>query len=414
METKEQEIKNKPQPSEEKDTVHHEKAGLAASNEQVEEIDLADLAKQIWQKRKVMIYTTIIAFLLGIFVAVFSPEEYEASVVLMPQAIGSGSGVNAGLLRQFGGLAGINLDHTSASGTLSPTLYPEITNSTPFFLYIMKEEVYFSTLDTTLAIESYFSELQKPGVLDYTKKYTIGLPKVIIGLPAVIINSLKDKPKTNPAATTANKSDAVAADSLAGASGDHPIQVTGREMKVIRNLESRIETSIESNGTVKVSVEMPDPLVAAKTTELAVNYLTNYIREYRTEKAQQDLAFIEKQYNEKKEKYNIAQQRLARFQDRNTNIFTESARIELERLKTENNLAFSLYQGLAQQLEQAKIKVQEETPAFKVLEPIQVPLGNSKPNKELIITLSLFIGAFIGFAIVFFQILYLNLKSKIL
>ncbi len=375
-----------------------------------DEIDLGELIQQVWMRRRTVLYTTLITFLLGIFVAAFSPEEYKSSIVLLPQSDSPSGNVNLGFLRQFGGLAGLGVG-ASASGTISTTLYPDITQSTPFLLHMTEEEFYFSTLDTTVSLGQYFGEIEKPGVLDYAKRYTLGLPGQLISLPANLISSFKNKPR-RVLMDTAAQVNPQAKDTAGVHLGSQPITITGKQLSVISELKSRITTNIEENGTVKVEVEMPDPMVAATATEMAVKFLTNYVLEFRTEKAQQDLAFVEKQYNEKKERYNAAQQRLARFQDRNTNIFTQSAQIELERLNTENNLAFNLYQSLAQQLEQAKIKVQEETPIFKVLEPIQVPLDISKPNRGMIITLSLFAGIFLGLGIIFLQILYTNFKSK--
>lgn len=371
-----------------------------------DEIDLADLLRQIWARRRVVWITTLVVFLIGVFVATVSPEEYEASVVLMPQSSEVSSGVGSGFLQQFSGLAGLGLGRAGGNGTLSPALYPEVTKSTPFFLAILEKEIYFSALDTTVTFSQYFGEFDRPGLLDHVKRYTIGLPQIILNLPVRLINAFDNTQPTlvKPDYEITNEADTTTS---------RPLILTGRQLGVIGKLKGRIQTSIEANNTVKISAEMPDPMVAAETTELAADYLTNYILEYRTEKAQQDLAFVQKQYDEKKQRFNAIQRELARFRDRNLNIISETARIEQDRLETENQLASSLYQSLAQQLEQAKVKVQEETPVFKVLEPIQVPLGKSKPNRELIIALSLFVGVFLGLGIIFGQILYRNLKKSL-
>ena len=127
--------------------------------------------------------TTLVTLLLGIFIAVVSPEEYEASVVLMPQSSDANGGIRFGFAAAVRGLGGFGTGAGGGSnGTLSPTLYPEITQSTPFFLELMNEESYFSTLDTTLTYAGYFGEMDQPGVLDYVKTYTIGLPRLLINL----------------------------------------------------------------------------------------------------------------------------------------------------------------------------------------------------------------------------------------
>jgi uncharacterized protein involved in exopolysaccharide biosynthesis len=389
----------------------HRTAPASATSIDEDEIDLAELARQLWARRRVVWITTAVVFLIGLLVALVSPEEYEASVVLMPQSSDASGGIGSGLLRQFGGLASLGLGGASggSGGTLSPDLYPEITQSTPFFLDIMDEELYFATLDTTVSFNQYFGEIERPGLLDYLKDYTIGLPRLLINLPVRFVNLFRDSP-TAPMLVQSPTTDSTTSDSVVRQA---PLRLTGQQRGVMSKLKGRITTTIEENNTVKIAVQMPDPLVAAEATEMATNYLTNYILEYRTEKAQQDLQFIQAQHDDKKERYNAIQRRLARFRDRNMNIISETALIEQEQLEAENQLALGLYESLAQQLEQAKIKVQEETPVFKVLEPIQVPLSPSSPNRELILILSLFVGVFLGLGIVFMLILYGNLKQTL-
>ena len=372
-----------------------------------DEIDLADLIRQIWAKRRTIWITTLIVFFIGIFVALVSPEEYEASVVLMPQSSETNNAIGSNIMRQLGGLAGFGLGGSNNSGVLSPALYPDIIQSTPFFLSTIEQGQYFATLDTTINLTDYFGRVKRPGLLDYVKTYTIGLPRLIIGIPVKVVNALKGE-KPSPVLmqeqNTLGKNDTI----------PNPLlKLTRQQVSVISQLKGRIVTTIEANSTIKISVEMPDPVVASRTTEMAVNYLTNYILEYRTDKAQQDLLFIQKQFREKGERYDAAQKKLAQFRDRNMNIISETARIEQERLESENQLARTLYESLAQQLEQARIKVQEETPVFKVLEPIQVPLRASSPNRELIIALSIFVGLFLGLGIALLQIMYGNIKQSL-
>ena len=375
-----------------------------------DEIDLADLVRQIWARKRIVWITMLIVFAIGVFIAIVSPEQYEARVVLMPQSSEASSGAGSGLLRQFGGLAGLGLGGMSGSGTLNAELYPEITQSTPFYLDIIEEDLYFSTLDTTVSLAQYFSEIEQPGVLDYVKRYTIGLPGIIINLPATLINAIKDEPVKASASDIASVDKSViVSDTLT----DRPIKLTGRQRAAIGKIKGRVTTLIEENGTVNITVEMPDPLVAAEATRIAKDYLTDYIVEYRTEKVQKDLVFIQKQYDEKKDRYRAIQRRLARFRDRNMNIISETARIEQEQLEAENQLAYDLYRSLEQQLEQAQIKVQEETPVFKVLEPIQIPHSKSKPNRELIIILSLLVGLFLGLGIVFMIVLYNSFNNML-
>ncbi|WKN33499.1 Wzz/FepE/Etk N-terminal domain-containing protein [Porifericola rhodea] len=379
-----------------------------------DEIDLLALAQDIWQRRKTILYTTIGTFIIGIFIAIVSPEEYTTNVVLMPQSEEAGSNSSSNFLKQIGGLAGVGVGDNSTG--LSKGLYPDITQSTPFYLFLMQEELYFPSLDTTMSLYHYFTEVSEPTLQDHLKKYTLGLPRILLNLPLKVMSWFKeDKSPASVETNTASPADTLKSTQL-GNSGEieyEIIALNNKQIKAISSLKERVSTTIQPNGMVMVSSEMPDPLVAANTTRLAVAYLTKYVTEYRINKAQENLDFIEKQFLEKEERYEAAQQRLARIRDQNLNIATENARIAIEQAQTDYNLAYSLYQSVAQQLEQARIKVQEETPVFKVLEPIQIPLKTSEPKRELIIALAIFTGIALGLGIIVAQVIFSNVKSNV-
>ncbi len=370
-----------------------------------DEIDLVEVTKSIWQRRKIVFITTAILFVLGVLYAFLSPLEYQATTTLMPQSDPKTTSLNSGLLRQFGGF--LDLGGMNGSGSLSTNLYPSITESTPFYLHIMKQELYFSSLDTTATVLDYFTVVKEKPFISYVKTYTIGLPGMLLSLPNKLFsrksNSIKQKTLAFADSTTSNNLDE-----------NQPLTLSGREISVINELRSRIKTEIQSDGTVKVTAKMPDPYATASITEFSVDYLTNYISEYRVKKAQQNLEFTEKQYNEANDRYRKAQEKLAMFRDRNSNIVTARAATELERLQTESSLTANVYQGLAQQLEQARIKVQEETPVFITLEPVQVPLQESEPNKNFIMISSIFLGIIIGTAFILGRVFYIYFKSNFL
>ena len=83
---------------------------------------------------------------------------------------------------------------------------------------------------------------------------------------------------------------------------------------------------------------------------------------------------------ESRSAYYKAQQAYAAFEDGNKNIISASYRTEQERLRNEMTLTFNVYNTLAQKLEQDKLRVQEQTPVYTIIEPATVPLKASSPN----------------------------------
>ncbi len=335
-----------------------------------DEIDLIEVARAIWNNRK-MIYKTVgVFFILGLLIAFLSPVEYESETILLPEIDDQQMGGSAGkLLQQFGGLAGISLDDMQ-TGTISPDLYPEILKSSPFLLHLMEQPVYFSKEDTTIAVYHYFTEIRRPSFFGLLLKYTIGLPGQIKK------SFSKDKEE---------KVEIIRQDGS--------IRMTLEQKEQAEQLVSRIKIKLdEQTQAVTVISEMPDPEAAAAVNRIATQYLTNFVTNYRIGKVKQNLEFIQERYDDSKERFEKAQSTLANFRDRNVIITTARARTEEERLETEFNLAFNVYSTLAQQLEQSKIKVQEETPVFNVLEPVKVPLEKSQPKRGMIIVLSSLLG----------------------
>lgn len=58
-------------------------------------------------------------------------------------------------------------------------------------------------------------------------------------------------------------------------------------------------------------------------------------------------------------------------------------------LMATQSLAFTIYNTLAQQVEQAKLKVQEQTPVVSVLQPVQVPVEDETSGLNIIIGVTL-------------------------
>jgi len=71
--------------------------------------------------------------------------------------------------------------------------------------------------------------------------------------------------------------------------------------------------------------------------------------------------------------------------DANKSLVLQSVRTEQERLQNDMNLAFQVYSQVAQQLQVARAKIQEEKPVFAVVEPATVPLQASNSRKMVVI-----------------------------
>ncbi|MFY0626315.1 MAG: exopolysaccharide biosynthesis protein [Reichenbachiella sp.] len=335
-----------------------------------DEIDLIELVKTIWAGRKFIAKVTGTFVLLGLFIALTSRVEYEASCKLLPESQ-EGSTPNLGGLGGLAGLAGIDLGSMSQSGVLSPQLYPEIVNSLPFILEVMHDTIFFEKNDLKTTSFHYFKEIQRPTLFGYLTKYTIGLPGLI--------------------------NESITSDPIIPEEKSEFIRLTKKDWKIIEKFKERISINLnDETGIVAISVEMPDPYAAAQLSKRIELMVTEAVTKYKTDKAQNNLSFVKETFSDAKSEFKRVQLKLAKITDRNRNVSSALAEIELRNVENEYNLTFEVYKGLASQVEQAKIKLKEETPVFTVLEPVRIPEDKSKPKRRFIVIAFTICGFLVG------------------
>ena len=339
-----------------------------------DEIDLLELAKTIWSKRMFIVKVVALGAVIGVIVALLSPKEYKSTSTLMPEYSTESQGGASSLLRQYGGLLGVSGgSYNSNSNAIRVDLYPNIVQSTNFQMQLMQQPFYFSDLDTTATLFEYYTELNSAGVLGFIAEYTIGLPGKILGA----ILPKKELMTSVPGSTE---------ESLV-------LNLSKDEFEVIQTLRGKISASLdEESGIVSVTVTLPDNVAAAAVTEYTIRELTEYLTEYRTEKVLRDLTFVEEQLATAEARFEEAQLTLAEFRDSNQGTLSARAQTEEQRLNSEYQIAFNLYNGLTQQYEEAKLKVQEETPVFKTLEAVQVPLEDETSGAMILLVFIMLSG----------------------
>jgi len=352
-----------------------------------DEIDLIALAKTLWEGRRTVIKTTLIFMAIGLFVAIFSEKEYTASTTFVPQTSDSKIGGNLGGLAA---MAGINLGSIGGSSDVLPISYPHILKSITFQKTLLNTHINIEGQETEITFRDYYQKVYTHGILVYLKKYTIGLPRLII-------NSFKNESKKI---------------TLESSSEDLPY-ISDKELKLIEILENQITLNFnEDEGFLELSVKMPEALAAAQLTKKIQSLLQEYIINFKIQKSKEQLDFIKSRYFEVEKKFKIVQQKLANNRDRNQNITTAMAKTPTEMLQDEYNLIYDVYLELAKQLEAQYIQVTEDTPVFTIIKPVFVPIEKSKPKRVFILVLWTFLGFVSGIGIVYGKDSFLAIKKK--
>ena len=355
-----------------------ENQNIESSQEQ--EIDLVELIKRMWVNRKLILKVTGVCFALGLLIALFSPKAYTAGCDVVPQ---TSSSTSTSRMSSLAALAGINLNQMDDVKALSPYVYENILNSATFRKELMQTKLNYEKADRPVSFYEYNTseEFNKPGVGKIVMKYTIGLPFVILKA----IRGEQPEPDYSSLATEGN------------GSASKIETMTKEEYECNKILSECLSMNLDDkNGYLSISVTMPEAIAAAEMAEATVTLLQKYITEFKIEKVQSNLDFVQERYNEAKAEFEDIQDRRARFRDANLNTTKYSARTQLEKLDAEYTLALNLYSELASKLEQAKINVKETTPILTVINPVTVPLQKSKPRRAMILFGWTFFGIVLG------------------
>lgn len=365
-----------------------------------DEIDLADIIRQLWIKRKFILTVTGFFLLLGILIAYTAPVQYTAQCVILPQSSRQNAPANLGGLAA---IAGVNIGTTLINeGNISPSIYPQVINSFPYVREIMQIPIIVEKSEgEEITLYDYYSnkkyrENDLPAII---KKYTIGLPHTIIS--ALRSHNIEEA-NINP---------------FINSNGNGIVKITPQEQTVYDAIKNAIQYEYNSRqGILTLGYAFPEALAAAQISEQLHKTLEKYVVEYKTKTVQENLIFVEQSYQAAKKDFLQKQTNLADFQDANRGLVTATSRATETRLRSEFEIAFTIYNELARQREQAKLAIEETRPVLTVINPVIVPISKSAPQRTKTIAVFLIIGLVAPIIWVmtapFFRYITGNIKQK--
>lgn len=327
------------------------------------EIDLIHLLKVMWAERLRFVKWGCVGFVVGVIIAFSIPKSYQTEVKIAPE--GGASNSNMGSMGGLAAMMGVNVGAMGTPG-ITEKVYPEIVKSTPFLLEFKDIVVMHDGREITL-YDYIINEQKRPWW-----SYVIGAPMQALGWVVGLVRG--------------------------GDNAEHETEPTifrpdfdQKEFIGTMNKKLKVEPDKES-GVFMVKACMQDPVIAAIVADSMISKLQRYMIEYRTSKTRGDLVANEKMMEEARQEYYEADREYAMAQDQNQNLISKEAQMKISRLSNEKELAFSVYQQLATQVEMSRIKLQENTPIATIIEPASVSLIAQSPNKKLIVAGCVFLA----------------------
>lgn len=367
------------------------------------EIDLVAKAREIWDGRRTIMLFIVVCISIAYFHSNYGPTEYTSTASLIQESEGANvSDFGSTFLRS---LTGLNISNNSANmsavatgrAPLPVTLYPVIVSSTEFQKELIFTELEFSSLDTTLTLYDYFHNHREPAlrgkVYSIVSNMTIYLPFTVLdwvksflrGTKNAIFSLWRDDPVAETEETP--ETEVVQDDRLQSVTPDEKAVMDWLTMKI---------TLASSGGILEITTILPDPKAAALVNAKLVEHIQVYIKDYRTKKAQQNLEATQERYELARERYEEASYELAQYRDENINIASQTASLQEERLSNEASLRYNIYNSVAQELEQARMIVQQQIPVFNPLEKPNVPTAPSTGSSPLLLVVAGLAGLFGG------------------
>ena len=357
----------------------YEEAPIIPSAEEGGEIDFAAVIRKLVAKWKIIAAVTGVFGIIGIIAALNMQHEWKVTVTLAPEvSVRSNLGGASSLL----GVGEISLG--SNSDAMRVTIYPEICRSTPFLARLLNVEV---------------TPFVSPGsVAEGAKVVPTTVLKHLIGE-----DNIKEKHKEKYFEQKAEY-EKYYDDNVVDYSN-----LTPHQAGAIRALKECITASVSNKtGITSINVVMDDRRMVTQLADTVSTLLQEYVTEYRTRKARADYDYYSTLADEAKERLIKAQNAYAAAVDYNRSVILQSVNSEKDRLQSEMNVAQQLYSQMARQREMARAKIQEDKPAYAVIQPATMPQHPMNSRKKVVL-----IWGFAGFILACLGVLFIPELKKL-
>lgn len=334
---------------------------MEEKNEKIFNISIVQVIRLLKDdKRKLLIYS-LTAGIIGVILAFATPKVYKSTVILAPEESNNGF---SGSISSLASLVGMNMKIGQTGDALYPEIYPELMSSTRFLLGLFPITVTTQKTHETFSYQDYLQNHQREAFYDY--------PMIWLGK---LIENIKsdEQPVANQKTSY--------------------FQLTKKEDKIASTIKNSISCNVDKKtNVITIVVKDQDPQIAAIVADSVQKHLQQTITEYRTKKARIDLVYMKELYEEALSQYKQARKKYAAYSDANRNVISLSVQSVIDDLESDMQLKYSIYQQVVEQMQLAKAKVQERTPAFTIMQDAVVPYKHSNLPKVFTLIIWMFLG----------------------
>ena len=327
-------------------------------------IDFIQIVKKMWPHRKTYYWVMPTTLILTYLYMICIPRYYNCTVSLAPESGGTSiSGSLGSIASSFGrgDLAKLNSDDA-----IFAEIYPDVIKSKKFISELMVVDVKTKEGDVNCNYYTYLRDHQRTAWWNVVKSN---------------IKSMFSESST---------------DNYNGKEKISTFNLTQVQDDVFGSAQNKITCSVDKKtNVVTITVRDQDPLVCATMADATCQKLQDFIIAYRTNKSRIDYEYYKKLCEESRKEYDKALDRYASCADAYTNSVLTIYKARVEKLENDMQAKYNIYTAMNTQMQAARAKLQEATPAFTVIESASVPIKPAGPKRMLISIVMMILSFFV-------------------
>lgn len=315
-------------------------------------VDYKAVVREILKRRKIFCVTLPTAFLLASLYIICIPREYISETKVAPEM---NSSSKKGMLGTIASSFGVDLSSMESADAITPMVYPNFLEDNNFIMGLSKIKLKSKDGSINTDFYTYMDKYQKsPWWSDCV---------------AWMTNLVAKQPE------------------MVSQNGEHnPYILSKIENDVLDGIRSSLKVNVDKKtGVITINTVAQDPLICKTIADSTREHLQRFIIKYRTSKVRNDYEYYYKITMEAKQEYEKARQMYGAFSDSNSDIILQSVRLKQEDLENDMQLKFNAYTTLNTQLQAAKAKIQESTPAFTLVKGASMPIKPSSPKRVMFV-----------------------------
>ena len=168
--------------------------------------------------------------------------------------------------------------------------------------------------------------------------------------------------------------------------------------KALKMLERVVWVRVDNQtNIVRLSVELPDPRLAADVANRFVQYLDEFNTKSRQSQARMRRLFVERRLTDTEHELRAAEDELKAFYDRNRS-WEQAPQLRSEegRLRRHVEIRQEVYLTLTREYDVARIEEVNDNPVITVIDPAVTPVERSKPRRMLFLIEGFLLGGLAG------------------